>query len=170
MNMFKKNNIPWNKGKKTGIIPKTAFKKGHQAPPTAFQVGSVPWNKGINTGIKPWLGKKVNILRCENCQAFVGNQSHVCKEIWNKGIIWEEMKGDNHPQWKADNVGYFALHGWIQRTLGKASKCVNGHKARIYHWANISGEYKRDLSDWHELCPSCNRTDNIRIHERFGNI
>lgn len=26
-----------------------------------------------------------------------------------------------------------------------------------YEWANISGEYKRDRSDWVMLCPSCHR-------------
>lgn len=42
----------WNKGKKTGLIPKSAFKKGNKAPVTAFKKGSAPWNKGIKTGIK----------------------------------------------------------------------------------------------------------------------
>ena len=26
-----------------------------------------------------------------------------------------------------------------------------------YHWANISGEYKRDLTDYKRLCVSCHR-------------
>jgi len=38
---------PWNKNKKTGLVPSSAFKKG-----------LVPWNKGIKTGIRPFLGKK----------------------------------------------------------------------------------------------------------------
>lgn len=34
-----KHPIPWNKGKKTGLIPKTAWKKGCPAPKTAFKKG-----------------------------------------------------------------------------------------------------------------------------------
>ena len=35
---FKKGMIPWNKGKKTGLIPKTAFKKGeHFSQSTEFK-------------------------------------------------------------------------------------------------------------------------------------
>lgn len=76
-------------------------------------------------------------------------------------------KGQVPWNWKGDEVGYYALHAWIIRNWGKATKCVNGHIAKRYFWANISGEYKRDTSDWHELCQSCNQTDGIKIHERF---
>lgn len=37
--------IPWNKGIKTGLIPKTAFKKGNVAK-KPFIKGQIPWNKG----------------------------------------------------------------------------------------------------------------------------
>jgi len=67
--------IPWNKGKKTGIVPSNVFKKGHKnyllnhSEETKKKIsetlaGRVPWNKGIKTGLvtesvfkkgyKPW--------------------------------------------------------------------------------------------------------------------
>lgn len=36
----------WNSGIKTGIIPKSAFKKGHPAPKTAFKKNEKSWNTG----------------------------------------------------------------------------------------------------------------------------
>ena len=74
------------------------------------------------------------------------------------------------PRWKGDKVGYIALHSWVRKRLGRPTKCSNdmNHKAKRYVWANISGEYKRELSDWHELCNSCNLTDGINKAERFN--
>jgi len=38
---------PWNKDKKTGLIPKTAIKKGqYLSIKTQFKKGLIPWNKG----------------------------------------------------------------------------------------------------------------------------
>lgn len=42
-----KGRIPWNKGKKTGLVPRSAFKKGMKAPKMCFKKGNIPWNKGI---------------------------------------------------------------------------------------------------------------------------
>jgi ssDNA-binding Zn-finger/Zn-ribbon topoisomerase 1 len=112
---FNKGHIPWNKGLKTGLIPKSAFKKG-------------------NSGY--WLGKKR-----------------------------PSITGKLSPSWKGNNVGYNALHAWVYRNLGKASKCIqcnNTKNSKRFEWANISREYKRDLSDWKELCSKCHhKLDNI---------
>jgi len=68
-----------------------------------------------------------------------------------------ELAGKNNGMWKGDGVGYHPLHAWVSRKLGKPSFCEICKKSdkKNYEWANISGEYKRDLSDWKRLCVSC---------------
>lgn len=69
-----------------------------------------------------------------------------------------KMLGNDNPSWKGNAVKYRAIHMWVAQHRGKAKKCSNNpnHISTRYHWANISGEYKRDLEDFRELCPKCN--------------
>lgn len=71
----------------------------------------------------------------------------------------EFKKGENlnekHPLWKGDKVGYFGLHTWVQRKLGKAKKCIKCNSEKRVQWANKSHKYKRSLIDWLELCSKC---------------
>lgn len=59
--------------------------------------------------------------------------------------------------YKGDEVGYGGLHDWIRIHYGKANHCNNdiAHKGKKFHWANISGNYLRNIKDWVQLCPSC---------------
>src|SRR4051812_22800066 len=65
--------------------------------------------------------------------------------------------GPRKPGWKGEDAGYVAKHAWVQRQLGKPSLCADcgTTDAKRYEWANISGEYKRDLDDWKRLCTRC---------------
>ena len=87
----------------------------------------------------------------------------------SKGVPILKNRGENNIKWKGDNAGYRALHLWVERQLGKAKMCQNNsaHSSTRYHWANVSGEYKRDISDWIEVCPSCNRKMGVKTAERF---
>lgn len=52
---------------------------------------------------------------------------------------------------------YWVVHQWVNRQLGKPQECENcgdGYDKR-FQWANISGQYKRDISDWARLCYIC---------------
>jgi len=81
---------------------------------------------------------------------------------WNKG---ENGKYLSH--WKGDDVGYDALHEWVERKLGKNKKCdlCGTIIAKRFDWSNKSGKYKRDLNDWQRLCVKC----HIKYdYETFG--
>jgi hypothetical protein len=128
---------------------------------------------------------------CPYCGAMIMRKSKTCRKCWqlgDKSIHWKGIeiicpickkakhnkskgmclncfRGTNHPMFKGDNVGYYALHCWVKYYLGKPKHCSNNrnHLSKRYVWANISGEYRRDLSDWHSLCNSCNLTDGVKI-------
>lgn len=69
-----------------------------------------------------------------------------------------QTSGEKNFKWKGDQVGYDALHDWVKRNLGlpkKCEQCETTEPNTKYEWANISGEYKRDLADWKRLCRKC---------------
>lgn len=75
--------------------------------------------------------------------------------------------GSKNPMWKGNDVGYSPLHRWVRRWKGSPKFCSNCGSTEYLTWASISREYKRDLSDWKQLCQGCNlRYD----HGHYGAI
>ena len=76
-----------------------------------------------------------------------------------------KIRGAKHWKWKGDEVGYRSLHYWVQNRLGNPSFCEGckrtkspeglGKNRSYFHWANISGKYKRNVNDWRRLCYRC---------------
>jgi hypothetical protein len=121
------------------------------------------FKKGMTSWIK---GKKIDRSLYPNF-GHINPHSEETKEKMRLKKIGKHSSIKTEFKEKIGFISYSALHAWVYRKLGKAKKCSNGHIANIYYWANISGEYKRDVSDWHELCPTCNKTDGIKINQRF---
>lgn len=71
----------------------------------------------------------------------------------------ESHKGERSYNWKGDKVGYYGLHSWVSKNLGKPDKCEHCGKDGLFgkkiHWANKSGKYFRELGDWIRLCVVC---------------
>lgn len=114
-----------------------------------FTNGHIPWHKGTK-GLK--LAPKT---------AFKKGMTS-----WNKDKKMPQFSGSNHPKWKGDNIKYGTLHDWIRRKLGRPSKCgiCGTSESKRLEWSNISGEYKRDVSDFRSLCVKCHRkVDNNPI-------
>lgn len=68
-----------------------------------------------------------------------------------------DRSGANNPHWKGQKVSYSGIHEWARRRFGKPMECENcgDTEKGYYEWANISGEYKRERSDWLRLCKKC---------------
>lgn len=75
-------------------------------------------------------------------------------------------KGEDAYNWKGNSVGYGTLHMWVNKNLGRPMQCSHCGRVdkRSYDWANLSHEYKRELSDWVRLCRPCHRQYD------YGNI
>lgn len=101
----------------------------------------------------------------------IKNHSHA-----NKGHKFIEFRNEGNPRWKGESASYAAIHAWVTRYLGKPKYCVFCGKQDIisrYHWANKSGEYKRDLSDWIRLCIPCHSAhdkDRKSIRRKWPNL
>ncbi len=69
--------------------------------------------------------------------------------------------------WKGDDVSYNGLHRWLRKNFGHPKKCqhcgmngkynysIKGRKRWNVEWANKSGNYLREISDWLFLCRKC---------------
>lgn len=63
--------------------------------------------------------------------------------------------------WKGTKGEYRKLHYWVEGQLGRPKLCSecksSDGNTRRFHWANISGEYKREIKDWIRLCAHCHK-------------
>lgn len=84
----------------------------------------------------------------------------------HKQKIRDANSGEKSYSWKGDDVGYMGLHYWVYKVLGKPDICQNCKKSKLsgrkIHWANISGNYKRDIIDWIRLCASCHKHFDLK--------
>ena len=133
---------------------------------------SPKWKKAIYCSIRcskigdrnpAWKGGVFNLI-CATCEKVFISDSHLNRE--RKFCSQKCAKsGNNNSQWKGDTVGYTGLHNWVYRNSEKPSKCEGCGKERKLDAANISGEYKRDISDWEWLCRKCHMDKDGRLEK-----
>lgn len=84
------------------------------------------------------------------------------KEV-RKKISLTKM-GEKNPNWLGSNVGYSGIHLWVRRRLKNPGKCEACHLEKRLDLANISQEYKRELTDWEWLCRKCHMKKDGRLN------
>ena len=71
---------------------------------------------------------------------------------------------EKNPRWKGGTVGYSGVHTWLIQNYGKADECEEcGEKStdKMFHWANVSGEYQRDRCDFKKMCVPCPKAFDV---------
>ena len=99
-----------------------------------------------------WKDGKRLCLDCEKPIWIMGTR---CKPCFSKTQV-----GTKRIILRNGQSAYEAIHQWVKRQLGTPMICIKclDSSQGIYDWANISGEYKKDLSDWIRLCRKCHST------------
>ena len=127
---------------------------------TKFKKGQSPWNKGLKITVNNYIGygmsgKKHSPKTCEKMK--LAKLNNPTKYWLGKTRI--DIIGEDNSNWKGDNAGYTSKHDWIKRWYGRPNLCdhCGTEDAKKFEWANISGEYKRDRTDWYRLCTRCHR-------------
>lgn len=116
-----------------------------------------PWTTPPHVGQKPFLGRShTPEARARISEALKGNTNGPA--------------GEDHHNWRGDQVGYFALHEWITRHHGRPCECEacgTTDPSKRYEWANVSGEYRRDRADFRRLCKRChNDMDGVNVQQQ----
>ena len=110
---------------------------------------------------KPTYNSKRAWEKRRFCSISCSGESTLGDIPWNKGKKRPEFTNEGNPFWKGDKVSYTGIHKWVARHLGKPDTCKHCNKSGLtkqrIHWANISREYKRELSDWIRLCAYCHK-------------
>lgn len=67
-------------------------------------------------------------------------------------------------------VTYSGIHVWIRTYLPIPDVCPVCRKKKRLHAHNISGEYKREISDWKYLCCRCHMIEDGRLESNMNRI
>lgn len=127
------------------------------------------WRKEVVAKVKATKAKARVTITCPECgKVFADAQSNrrvycskACsdKHTLIKGV---SVANDRNCNWKGEEASYSAKHLWIKWRYGNPERCefcgVEGRLSKGHwtiHWANISGKYLRDRSDYHGLCRKC---------------
>lgn len=74
-------------------------------------------------------------------------------------------RGENNPMYKGEGeggAGYDAIHSWVRRRKPKPEVCERCKQVPPVDLANISGLYKREVSDYEYLCRKCHMDSDGR--------
>ena len=111
---------------------------------------------------KFWLGKK----RPDMATRFLGEGNPMFGRKASKATRKKmseshkrRLRNHQYTDPKTTKTAYGDVHKWIYRQMGRPQQCnhCGTTEKRMYHWANVSGDYMRDVTDWVRLCVPCHK-------------
>jgi len=106
---------------------------------------------------------------CGDCGGPCMSESTRCNVCHCRDLATRQT-GALHGNWKGEDATYTAHHHWIKRWGTKTGMCRHCLQTppptrdgrSTTHWANVSGEYRRSVADWIELCPTCHKNHDLQ--------
>lgn len=113
---------------------------------------------------KYWLGKKrpgLSLKRLGDANPMYGKKVSEETRAKMRASHRQRLQGHIYTDPKSSRTAYVGVHKWVSREFGQPSICEHCNKSNLFaqkiHWANISGDYMRERSDWLRLCVSCHK-------------
>lgn len=189
--MFTKGMIPWNKGIKTGLVPKTAFKKGRKTWCEGKVIWPDPekhpsWKGGLPSCED--CGKKLTQRKYKQCIACYNinkktrtieklKTSHIGQKAWNKGKK-SKISKENHPNWKGGVTPTNHLirnsiesKQWVKTILSRdnyeCQMCGEGGYLEAHHIKRFCDfpELRFEINNGISLCKKCHKYIQAKEHE-----
>ena len=116
---------------------------------------------------------------CPDCGKTLSKNKYVhCKK---HAVVSETSRlripkyGEENNNWKGVSAGYSAIHAWMINNYGSGEKCEecgeigkkNGRRWNL-EWANLSGKFLRERSDWKILCKKCHYHLDEKSYRKEG--
>jgi len=136
------------------------FKKGKPDPNLThkFPKGNKPWNTGLGNWREiecPTCNKKFQALESQGTVYCSKKCSYVALRIANE-----------------TDMSYGTVHARVREMFGTPDECEHcgTTDSPKFEWANISGEYKLERSDWARLCCKCHRRFDFGVKNKIHKI
>ena len=77
-----------------------------------------------------------------------------------KKRIGDASIGIKNHNWKGQNVGYRAVHSWVERQKGKPQECIDcgvTKEEKRLGWSNVDHTYQRNVDHYQARCVRCHK-------------
>ena len=80
------------------------------------------------------------------------------------------QRGEDNVNWVGDKASYHTIHEYIRINFIKPDECqiCGSKKNGNLQWANLSGEYTRDIKDYIAVCQFCHKEIDAPTHCKRG--
>ena len=139
----------------------THYKRNYNhGDPNIYKLGSQEWKNKISNSVKnQWKKGSFDKAKSEGRMGFAG-KLFASKQISFINNVSKKDYEDSHR---------FVVNGRGRPSeIGKCYLCFKTSSS-IYHWANISQRYHKDINDFMVLCPSCHYNFDLNIKKLILN-
>jgi len=140
-------------------MPKGVYKRTELHRDICAKAGRASALSSINK--ERYKSKNVVVI-CKNCENKFTYPVSQARQFCDKKCF-DQYQTHSEPK------TYSTIHAWIRRNFGTPNECEHCGtlESRKFEWANISGEYELDRSDWARLCCKCHRRYDLGIKNKI---